>query len=159
MLKIISWGLKIVPSIYYTVELMIFIRNSFIGIESNALKFGMVYVLPASLVLSVLLYFFFFRDVLERQLGKETDENESGLFTVKIQTRRMFRKYIPLAVLGILGAMLFYLYKPYIVAFSIKIGLLYAWFLLGEIFRIWHIGIQENKRTLKKLKEKKEPIK
>jgi hypothetical protein len=92
------------------------------------------------------------RDLIERQKSKEQDENESTMFTVKIQTLRMFRKYIPIAVVGILLAVMFYNYKPYIISLSIDIGILYAWFLLGEALRIVDIGKKENKRIENKLK-------
>jgi hypothetical protein len=89
---------------------------------------------------------------MERQLSKESDENESTIYTVHIQLKRMIRKYIPLALLGIVAGLMVYFYKPLIITLSIKIGLLYFWFLLGETFRIIDIGFRENKRNKKELK-------
>jgi hypothetical protein len=93
-----------------------------------------------------------FKDSLERQVSKEQDENESQNYTMTIQLRRMFRKYTLVTLLGIIGALLFYFYKPNIIALSIKVAILFSLFLLGEVFRIIDIGIKENKRTNKQLK-------
>ena len=86
-----------------------------------------------------------------RQKAKESDEDESRAYTVGIQLKRMIRKYIPLALLGVVAGLMVYFYKPLIVTLSIKIGLLYWWFLLGEVCRIIDVGIRENKRNKKAL--------
>lgn len=141
---------KIVPSIIYIVQLNLFVRDKASQI-SEFWKTVFMYGVPSVIVLGFLLYWFVFKDVLERQLSKEQDENESRLFTVNIQTTRMFRKYIPTVIIGILIALLFYFYKPYIILISIKAFILYMWFLLGEIFRIIDIGKKENKRNKEEL--------
>jgi hypothetical protein len=92
-----------------------------------------------------------FKDSLERQVSKEQDENESQNYTMTIQLRRMFRKYTLVTVIGIIGALLFYFYKPNIIAVSINVALLFTLFLVGEIFRIVDIGRKENKRNKKAL--------
>jgi hypothetical protein len=127
------------------------VRDNFRGIGSTLIKNIFIYGIPSSILLGVILYFFIFRDSLIRQKAKESDEDESRAYTVKIQLMRMIRRYIPLALLGIVTALMVYFYKPVIITLSIKIGLLYFWFLLGETFRIIDIGIKENKRNKKAL--------
>ena len=151
MFKVFGFGLKIVPSIWYVVKLIIYVRDSFINIP-EWLKFTILYIIPFATILGVLLYIFVFKDAYERQVSKEQDENESQKYTMKIQLRRMFRKYTLITLLGIIGALLFYFYKPNIIALTIKVALLFVGFLSGEVCRIIDIGIRENKRTNKQLK-------
>jgi Na+/H+ antiporter NhaD/arsenite permease-like protein len=150
MLKLIGFGLKIVPSIWYVIKLIVYVRDSFIGIP-EWLKFIILYVIPFVIIVGGLLYIFVFKDSLERQVSKEQDENESQNYTMTIQLRRMFRKYTLVTVIGIIGALLFYFYKPNIIAVSINVALLFTLFLVGEIFRIVDIGRKENKRNKKAL--------
>jgi Na+/H+ antiporter NhaD/arsenite permease-like protein len=150
MFKLIGFGLKIIPSIYYVVKLILYVRDSFIGIP-EWLKFIILYVIPFVIIVGGLLYIFVFKDSLERQVSKEQDENESQNYTMTIQLRRMFRKYTLVTVIGIIGALLFYFYKPNIIAVSINVALLFTLFLVGEIFRIVDIGRKENKRNKKAL--------
>jgi di/tricarboxylate transporter len=151
MFKLLSVLAKTIPSIYYIVQLNIFVSETASNI-SDFWKTVFIYGVPSAIILSFLMYWFMWRDLIERQQSKEQDENESTMFTVKIQTLRMFRKYIPIAVVGMLLAVMFYNYKPYIISLSIDIGILYAWFLLGEALRIVDIGKKENKRIENKLK-------
>jgi Na+/H+ antiporter NhaC len=151
MFKLFGFGLKIVPSIVYVVKLIIYVRDSFINIP-EWLKFTILYIIPFATILGVLLYIFVFRDAYERQVSKEQDENESQNYTMTIQLRRMFRKYTLVTLLGIIGTLLFYFYKPNIIALSINVAVLFVLFLSGEVFRIIDIGIRENKRTNKQLK-------
>jgi hypothetical protein len=141
----------VIPSVIYIVQLNIFVRTNFLGIGSNLIRNIFIYGIPSSILLGVILYFFIFKDSLIRQKAKESDEDESRAYTVKIQLMRMIRRYIPLALLGVVTALMVYFYKPVIITLSIKIGLLYFWFLLGETFRIIDIGIKENKRNKKAL--------
>jgi hypothetical protein len=127
------------------------VRDNFRGIGSVLIKNIFIYGVPSSILLGFILYFFIFKDTLIRQISKESDEDESRNYTVGIQLKRMIRKYIPLALIGIVTGLMVYFYKPVIVKLSIKIGLLYFWFLLGETFRIIDIGIKENKRNKKAL--------
>jgi Na+/H+ antiporter NhaD/arsenite permease-like protein len=150
MLKLIGFGWKIVPSIIYVIKLILYVRDSFIGIP-EWLKFIILYVIPFVSIVGVLLYIFVFRDAYERQVSKEQDENESQNYTMTIQLRRMFRKYTLVTVIGIIAALLFYFYKPNIIAVSINVALLFTLFLVGEIFRIVDIGRKENKRNKKAL--------
>ena len=159
MLKFISWCLKIVPSVWYIYELNIFVRDTVADI-TPFWKSVFAYGIPSAVVLGFLLYFTLFRDLLIRQKAQEQFENEEKKWTVGVQTKRLFRVYMPLAFIGILLAMMFYLYKPYIILLSIKIGILYAWFILGEVIRIISIGKKNNQEIVKKLnkdKTKKEP--
>jgi len=151
MLRLISFCCKTIPSIYYVYRLNIFVRDSFRGISSGFFKGLIIYGVPSFLILFTLMYFFVLKDSLERQKAKEQNENEERIYTLKIQSIRMFRKYMPLAVFGIICALMFYFYKPNIIALSIKLGVLYSWFLLGETFRIIDIGIKERKRMNKEL--------
>jgi hypothetical protein len=151
MFKLFGFGLKIVPSIWYTIKLILYVRDSFIGIP-EWLKFVILYVIPFATVLGFLLYIFVFKDGYQRQISKEQDEDESHDYTMKIQSRRMLRKYTLITILGIIGTLLFYFYKPNIIALSIKVALLFVLFLSGEVCRIIDIGIKENKRTNKQLK-------
>jgi Na+/melibiose symporter-like transporter len=151
MFKLFGFGAKIVPSIIYVIKLIIYVRDSFIGIP-EWLKFIIMYVIPFVTILGTLLYIFVFKDAYERQTSKEQDENESQKYTMKIQLRRMFRKYTLITLLGIIGALLFYFYKPNIIQLTINVALLFGLFLLGEVFRIVDIGIRENNRTNKELK-------
>jgi Na+/H+ antiporter NhaD/arsenite permease-like protein len=150
MLKLIGFGWKIVPSIIYVIKLIVYVRDSFIGIP-EWLKFIILYVIPFVIIVGGLLYIFVFRDAYERQVSKEQDENESQNYTMTIQLRRMFRKYTLVTVIGIIAALLFYFYKPNIIAVSINVALLFTLFLVGEIFRIVDIGRKENKRNKKAL--------
>jgi Na+/H+ antiporter NhaD/arsenite permease-like protein len=150
MLKLIGFCLKIVPSIYYVVKLIVYVRDSFIGIP-EWLKFIILYVIPFVIIVGGLLYIFVFRDAYERQVSKEQDENESQNYTMTIQLRRMFRKYTLITLLGIIGGLLFYFYKPNIITLTIKVAILFILFLLGELVRIWDIGRKENKRNKKAL--------
>lgn len=150
MVRVLGFCFKIIPSIYYIIQLNLFIRDTVSNI-SQFWKNIFMYGVPSVIILCFLLYIFVFRDIFERQISKEQDENESRLFTVKIQTARMFRKYIPTLIIGILVALLFYFYKPHIILISIKVFILYMWFLLGEIFRIIDIGTQDNLRNNEKL--------
>jgi ABC-type molybdate transport system permease subunit len=152
MFKFIGFCLKVVPSVVYIVQLNVFVRDNFRGIGSQTIKNIFIYGVPSSILLGVILYFFIFKDSLIRQKAKESDEDESRAYTVGIQLKRMIRKYIPLALLGIVAGLMVYFYKPLIITLSIKIGLLYFWFLLGETFRIIDIGLRENKRNKKELK-------
>ena len=111
-----------------------------------------MYGVPSSLALGFLLYWFVFRDLVIRQKAQEQFENEEKAFTVGTQSKRLFRIFIPIGVIGIMVAMLFYMYKPYIILLSIKIGILYAWFILGEVLRIISIGSKNNKKIVAKLK-------
>lgn len=152
MLRFISWLLKIVPSIYYVVELNLFIRDTLIDIPKfwkNVFAYGV----PSLVIIGFLLYFTLFRDLYERQKAREQFENEEKAWTVKTQTIRMFRVYIPLGVVGGLIGALVYFYKPYIILLSIKVTILYAWFLLGEVFRIIWVGQKNNREIVRKLKE------
>jgi Na+/H+ antiporter NhaD/arsenite permease-like protein len=150
MFKLIGFGLKIVPSIIYAIKLIVYVRDSFIGIP-EWLKFIILYVIPFITIVGFLLYIFVFKDGYERQISKEQDENESQNYTMTIQLRRMFRKYTLITLLGIIGALLFYFYKPNVIALTINVALLFALFLLGECFRIIDIGRKENKRNKKAL--------
>jgi Na+/H+ antiporter NhaD/arsenite permease-like protein len=150
MLKLIGFCLKIVPSIYYVIKLIVYVRDSFIGIP-EWLKFIILYVIPFVIIVGVLLYIFVFKDSLERQISKEQDENESQNYTMQIQLRRMFRKYTIITFLGIIGGLLFYFYKPNIITLTIKVAILFILFLLGELIRIVDIGRKENKRNKKAL--------
>jgi Na+/H+ antiporter NhaD/arsenite permease-like protein len=150
MFKLIGFGLKIIPSIYYVVKLILYVRDSFIGIP-EWLKFIILYVIPFVTITGFLLYIFVFKDSYERQVSKEQDENESQNYTMTIQLRRMFRKYTLITFLGIIGTLLFYFYKPNIILLAIKVAWLFTLFLLGEIFRIVDIGRKENKRNKKAL--------
>jgi hypothetical protein len=141
----------VIPSVIYIVQLNVFVRDNFRGIGSTLVKNIFIYGIPSSILLGVILYFFIFKDSLIRQKAKESDEDESRAYTVKIQLMRMIRRYIPLALVGIVAGLMVYFYKPVIVKLSIKIGLLYFWFLLGETFRIVDIGLKENKRNKKAL--------
>jgi Na+/H+ antiporter NhaD/arsenite permease-like protein len=149
MFKFLGFGAKIIPSIIYAIQLIVYVRDSFISIP-EWLKFVILYVIPFIVILGTLLYIFVFRDAYERQVSKEQDENESQNYTMTIQLRRMFRKYLLITVIGILGTLLFYFYKPNIIALSIKVAYLFAFFLLGELLRIVDIGRKENKRNDKK---------
>jgi hypothetical protein len=151
LFKFIGFCLKTIPSVVYIYQLNIFVRDNFRGIGSTLIKNIFIYGIPSSILLGVILYFFIFKDSLIRQKAKESDEDESRAYTVKIQLMRMIRRYIPLALLGIVTGLMVYFYKPVIVSLSIKIGLLYFWFLLGETFRIVDIGLKENKRNKKAL--------
>ena len=151
MFKFIGFCLKVIPSIVYIFQLNIFVRDNFRGIGSVAIKNTFIYGVPSSILLFAILYFFIFKDSMIRQRAKESDEDESRLYTVGIQLKRMIRKYIPLALLGIVAGLMVYFYKPIIINLSIKIGLLYFWFLLGEVFRLVDVGITENKRNKKEL--------
>jgi hypothetical protein len=141
----------VIPSVIYIFQLNVFVRDNFRGIGSDLIRNIFIYGVPSSILLFAILYFFIFKDSLIRQKAKESDEDESRNYTVKIQLMRMIRKYIPLALLGVMTALLVYFYKPLIITLSIKIGLLYFWFLLGETCRIIDIGIKENKRMKKEL--------
>jgi hypothetical protein len=143
----------VIPSVIYIVQLNVFVRDNFRGIGSTLIKNIFIYGIPSSILLGVILYFFIFRDSLIRQKAKESDEDESRAYTVKIQLIRMIRRYIPIALLGVVTGLMVYFYKPVIISLSIKIGLLYFWFLLGEVFRIIDVGIKENKRNKKELRK------
>ena len=152
MFRFLSWCLKIIPSVYYVIELNLFIRDTLIDIPKfwkNVFAYGV----PSIILIGGLLYLTFFRDLYERQKAREQFENEEKAWTIKTQTLRMFRVYIPLGVIGALIGALAYFYKPYIILLSIKVGILYAWFLLGEVFRIIWVGQRNNKEIVKKLKE------
>lgn len=155
MLKFLGWCCKIIPSLFYIYELNIFVRNTVADI-TPFWKFIFTYGIASFTILCFLLYWFVFRDLYIRQKAREQFENEEVSFTVGTQTKRMFRIFIPIGILGILVATLFYMYKPYIILLSIKIGILYAWFILGEILRIIDIGKQNNKKIVNKIKQKKE---
>jgi len=155
MLKFISWCLKIIPSIYYIYELNIFVRDT-VSTISQFWKNNFMYGVPSAIILGFLMYWFVFRDLIIRQKAQEQFENEEKSFTVGTQTKRLFRVYIPIGVLGILVAVMFYQYKPYIILLSIKVGILFSLFVLGEIFRIISIGKDNNKKIVAKLKPKKE---
>jgi len=160
LFRFIGFMLKIVPSLYFVTKLIAFVRTSFINIPF-LLKLIILYGIPFTTFIGVILYFTIFKDGLERQLAKEADENESQKYTGKIQLRRMIRKYSLLTLLGIIGALLFVFYKPSIILLSIKIGIIFSCFLFGELFRIVDIMIQENRRNnatlgLKKVDTKKE---
>lgn len=157
MLKLLSWLLKVVPSIYYIVELNIFLYKWFMGIQWVWLKIALIVSVPSLTLLGVILWFTTFKDILERQLGKETDENESRNFTVEIQTKRMIRKYTTAVVGGITGAILYLYYKANIFALVFSIAIIFSLFLLGEILRIVDIGKKENKKIVEKLKQKEKP--
>jgi uncharacterized membrane protein YdjX (TVP38/TMEM64 family) len=128
----------------------VYVRDSFIGIP-EWLKFIILYVIPFVIIVGGLLYIFVFKDSLERQISKEQDENESQNYTMHIQLRRMFRKYTLITLLGIIGGLLFYFYKPNIITLTIKVAILFILFLLGELVRIVDIGKKENKRNKKAL--------
>ncbi len=152
MLKLFSWCAKIIPSVWYIYELNIFVRDTVADI-SPFWKSAFMYGVPSSLALGFLLYWFVFRDLIIRQKAQEQFENEEKAFTVGTQAKRLFRVFIPIGVLGIMLAMLFYFYKPYIILLSIKIGILYSWFILGEVLRIISIGAKNNKKIVAKLKK------
>jgi len=153
MLKFISWCLKIIPSIYYIYELNIFVRDTVADI-STFWKNNLMYGIPSTLALGFLLYWFVFRDLIIRQKAQEQFENEEKAFTVGTQTKRLFRVFVPIGVIGILVGVMFYTYKPYIILLSIKVGILYALFILGEVMRIISIGSKNNKAVVAKLKPK-----
>ena len=159
MLKFISWCLKIVPSIYYVVELNLFVRDTVSEI-TPFWKSVIGYGIPSFVIIGFLLYFTFFRDMLIRVKAQEQYENEEKKYTVGTQTKRMFRVYIPVGLLGgIIGAIT-YFYKPYIILLTIKLAVVYAYFILGEVIRIISIGKKNNQEIVKKLnkdKTKKEP--
>ena len=112
-----------------------------------------MYGVPSAIILGFLMYWFVFRDLIIRQKAQEQFENEEKSFTVGTQTKRLFRVYIPIGIIGILIAVLFYQYKPYIILLSIKVGILFSLFVLGEVFRIISIGQQNNKAVVAKLKK------
>jgi Na+/H+ antiporter NhaD/arsenite permease-like protein len=151
LFKFIGFCAKIIPSIVYAIKFIIYVRDSFISIP-EWLKFIILYVIPFIIILGTLLYIFVFKDAYERQISKEQDENESQNYTMTIQLRRMFRKYLLITVIGILGTLLFYFYKPNIIALAINGAYLFGFFLAGETCRIVDIGLRENKRTNKELK-------
>ena len=151
MFRFVSWCLKIIPSVYYVIELNIFIRDTLVDIPKfwkNVFAYGV----PSIILMGGLLYLTFFRDLYIRQKAREQFENEEKQWSVKTQTLRMFRVYIPLGIIGALIGALFWFYKPYIITLSIKLAILYLWFLLGEVFRIIWVGQRNNKEIVKKIK-------
>jgi Na+/H+ antiporter NhaD/arsenite permease-like protein len=150
LFKLAGVSLKVIPSIVYAIKLILYVRDSFIGIP-EWLKFIILYVIPFVTIVGFLLYLFLFKDGYERQISKEQDENESQNYTMQIQSRRMFRKYTLITFLGIIGTLLFYFYKPNIISLAIKVAYLFILFLLGETCRIIDIGRKENKRNKKAL--------
>ncbi|WBK39986.1 hypothetical protein [PinkBerry-associated phage LS06-2018-MD08] len=155
MLKLFSWGFKTIPSIWYIVKMNLFIWET-VSTMPRWLKVSLTYGLSSFLVLSVLLYFTYFRDKLIRQKAREQYENEESDFTVKVQTIRMFRIYILIGLISLIVAMIFYFYKPYFILLFIKLAIIFCWFIAGEIVRIISIGKANNKEIVKKLKQKKE---
>jgi hypothetical protein len=144
--------MKTIPAFYYTFQLNVFVRDAFRSVEQQWLINLFIYGVPSALILGGIFYFILFKDALIRQKAKESDEDESRLYTAGIQTKRMTRKYFPLGVLGIIAFLVYWFYKPILVALTIRIVIIYVWFLLGELFRIWDIAIKENKRNKKELK-------
>jgi Flp pilus assembly protein TadB len=151
MFKVISFLMKTIPAFYYTFQLNVFVRDAFRSIEQQWLINLFIYGVPSALILGGILYFLLFRDALIRQKAKESDEDESRLYTVGIQSKRMVRKYFPLGVLGMIAFLVYWFYKPILVALVIRIVIIYVWFLLGEMFRILSIAREENKRSKKAL--------
>ena len=154
MLKFISFCLKVIPSIWYIVQMNLFVWET-VSNMPQWLKIGLTYGLTSFLGLGVLLYFTVIRDKLIRQKAREQFENEEVAFTSKVQTIRMFRVYIPIGLIGLVVAIIFYFYKPFIILLCIKLAVIYCCFIGGEIARVWNIGIKENKKIVAKLKTKK----
>ena len=152
MLNFISFSFKTIPAFYFTYRLNIFARDAFRLIEHQWVRGLLTYGSFSALVLGTILYIVIFRDALERQLGKETDENESRLYSAEIQSKRMFRKYIPFGIVGIIAFLIYWFYKPLLMALAIRIAIIYGSFILGELVRIWDIARKENKRNKDKLK-------
>ena len=152
MLRAISWSLKIIPSVWYIYELNIFVRDTVSNI-TPFWKSAFAYGIPSAVILSFLLYFTLFKDLIDRQKAREQFENEEKSWQVKTQVIRLFRVYIPIGVLGAVVGAMFFLYKPYIILLSIKVGILYSWFILGELIRIIDIGRKNNKKIVKQLKK------
>jgi hypothetical protein len=151
MLNALSFLCKTLPAFYFTYRLNIFARDAFRLIEHQWVKGLITYGSFSALVLGVILYFLIFRDAMTRQQAKESDEDESRLYTAEIQTKRMFRKYFPLGIVGIIAFVIYLLYKPLLVALAFRVSVIYAFFILGEFIRIWDLAIKENKRNKKAL--------